>query len=112
MLMAVYRIPLTSTQQEFDIDIGDYTYHIRVYFNKFMPAWCLDLSNENKQPITQGWPLVTGANNLDQLHYRGLGGALVLHTEGDPDHMPGMDELGTTTELYFISEVGDATASV
>ena len=98
----VYQIPLTSIQQEFDIDLGEATYHIKVFYNKIMGAWCVDLSDENKQPITQCMPLVTGANPLEQLRYKGLGGVFLLYTEGAPDHMPNLNELGTLTTLYWM----------
>lgn len=102
--MAIYKIPLTPVQQEFDIDLGATTYHIRLYYNKFMEAWCLDLMDADKVPLSLGQPLVTGANILEQLRYKGIGGVLVLHTDGDHDHMPTLTELGDGTNLYFITE--------
>lgn len=100
--MSVFDIPLNSTQQEFEIDLNKVTYKMRVYFNKAAGAWMLDLFGPNKTALIRGQPLVTGANLLDSYAYHGIGGTLMLYTDGDQDKMPGLDELGKDTRMLFI----------
>lgn len=98
----LYKIPLTSVQQELDIDLGDATYHLRFTYNKIAGAWYLDVYDADGNPLVLGTPLVTGANILDQYLYKGFGGILTLYTDGDADHMPSLDELGEHTKVYWI----------
>lgn len=102
--MAVYRIPLSSNQQIFEIDLKSKTYRLRNYFNKFMGTWCIDLMDENGKDIIKCQPLVTGSNIFDQYRYLGIGGIFLVLTDGDYDHLPDLDELGTTTNVYFLME--------
>lgn len=101
--MAVYRLPINnSVQQVFDVDLGDKSYTLRFQYNKQAGAWFLDVSEQDGAALVQGLPLVSGANILDQYLYKGFGGVLVLYTDGEPDHMPNLNELGEWTSVYYV----------
>lgn len=98
----VYQIDLKPEAQIFEIDLGKRTYKMKVYYNSIMSTWMLDLYETNDTAIVLGTPLVTGVNILENLRYKNIDGSLILYTEGDADHIPNKDELGTKSLLYFL----------
>lgn len=102
--MNVYRIPVGPVQQIFEIELAQKSYHIRIYFNKFMQAWLFDLLDGDKNPLIMCTPLVTGVNILEQYAYLGVDGVFIVYSEGDHDHVPGLTELGSGSGLYYLTE--------
>lgn len=100
--MSSFLIPLSPTQQQFDITLGNKRYSMRFLYNKILGTWTFDLYDENREPLVMGTPLVTGYNLLEQYIYLGIPGRLVVITDGDMDKLPTIDGLGKETNLYYV----------
>jgi hypothetical protein len=101
-----YLIPLTNIPQTFEIQLNGITYNLTTRFNDQDDAgWVIDLADADNVPLVTGLPLVTGGNLLDGLEYLGIGGELWVYTNGDPNAVPTVDNLGTDSNLYFVSNV-------
>jgi hypothetical protein len=74
---------------------------IKLAWNPPLNCWVADLLDATDSAILQGVPLVTGANLLEQFSYLGLGGQLLVQTEGDVDAVPTFENLGSEGRLYF-----------
>jgi hypothetical protein len=98
-----YEIPLKPEAQEFDISLGGVTYHLLLTWNAPNNAWNLDIEDSLQNPIVQGIPLITGADLLAQLEYLGLGGALIVQSDFDPNEVPNYGGLGSTGHLFFVT---------
>lgn len=102
--MTKYEIPLTNTPQTFQVQIGQQTYRLTLNWNKFAPAWMLDIADKNGNLILGSVPLVTGVDLLAQYAYLGFGGELWVQTDGDANAIPTFDNLGSQSHLYFITK--------
>ena len=103
--MAVFEIPTSPQPQVFDISLAGTTYRIRLSWNSTPDGggWVADISDDLDAPIVQGIPLVTGTDLLAQLRYLGIGGGLIVQTEGNPNAVPTFANLGAQSHLYFIT---------
>jgi len=52
--------------------------------------------------LIAGIALVTGTDLLGQYAYVGIGGALYVATDGNPDAVPTFDNLGGSCKLYWV----------
>jgi hypothetical protein len=97
-----YLIPLVNTPQTFEILLAGTTYTLTSKWNDMAQCWFLDIADQNANPLACGIPFITGADLLDGLEYLGIGGALIVFTNGlTPDAVPTLYNLGTDTNLYF-----------
>jgi len=102
--MASYEIPFTpgGGNQFFSADFGSVTYHFAFAWRAARDAgWTLDISDASGTILVSGIPLVTGADLLAPYQHLGLGAALHVRTDGDPDIPPTFDSLGRTSRLIW-----------
>lgn len=97
--MKPIEIPLMSKNQEFDIQLGNKVYHLRVVFREYC-GWVLDVMTQSKEDILTGVPLLHGVNIFEQYRYLGLSGSLTFHCE-NPENELEQSELGKGNKLYF-----------
>lgn len=104
--MIVYEIPLTPAPQRFSISLAGTFYRLAILWrDNAQGGWVLDIATQDGTPIIGGIPLVTGCDLLAQYKYLGLGGALVVQTDHDPDAVPTFANLGVQGRLYFVPDV-------
>jgi hypothetical protein len=102
--MTPYEIPLSPEPQAFSIVLADKTYRLRLLWCKESQCWSLDIRDIQGVELLLGVPLVTGVNLLAQHPHLGIGGALLVQTDHDPDVVPTFDNLGVAGRLYFVTE--------
>jgi hypothetical protein len=100
--MTAYEIPLSSTDQVFQIPLGGVTYQITSKWCAPANAWTLDIADANGVALVSGIPLVTGVDLLEQYQYLGIAGQLVAQTDGDTFAPPTQSNLGSAGRLYFV----------
>ena len=100
--MTAYEIPLSSTDQVFQIPLGGITYTLTSKWCAPASAWTLDIADANGVALVSGIPLVTGVDLLEQYQYLGIAGQLVAQTDGDTFAVPTQSNLGTGGRLYFV----------
>lgn len=61
--------------------------------------------------IVDNIPLICGVDLLAGLEYLGFGGQLVVYTDGDQNAVPTLDNLGTESNVYFITPSVDTVLS-
>lgn len=102
--MAAFEIPFTpgGGNQTFALEINATTYRIALNWRAARAAgWTLDISDPTGDVLVSGIPLVTGADLLAPYRHLGLGAALYVRTDGDPDVTPTFDSLGRTSRLIW-----------
>lgn len=99
-------IPLVNIPQIFNISLAGVNYNMTVKWNEFDEGtWLFDLENsDTNTPLLFGAPFVTGTNLLANLEYLGIGGSLIVYTNGDPSLVPTFDNLGSDANLYFLTD--------
>lgn len=102
--MTPYEIPLTPGPQSFAISLAGVTYNLRLAWNRAASCWMLDIADEDRQPLVNGIPVITGADLLAQYGHLGFGGALIVQTDHAADAVPTFDNLGVTGRIYFVVE--------
>lgn len=95
----VAEIPLTPEPQTFSIMLGSTVYELTFTYRN---GWLLDIADASSNPILSGIPLVCGLDLLAQYQYLGIGGALVVLSDGDGLTPPTFDNLGQSCHLYFV----------
>ena len=100
-----YLIPLTNVPQTFVINLAGVNYTLTSKWNDMAQSWYLDIADESQNPIACGIPFVTGADLLSQLEYLGIDGSLFVVTNGMPNAVPTLDDLGVNSNLYFQTTV-------
>lgn len=104
--MAFYKIPMMAGPQRFQVKLVGVVYQFTALFrNAEEGGWFLDIADEGGVPLVQGIALVTGLDLLHQYSYLGIAGELYAATDGDLLADPSYSMLGTTTFLYFWTEV-------
>ena len=102
---AAYLIPLVNTPQTFLIPLAGTTYTLTCKWNDIGQFWALDIADSNANPIVSNIPLITGADCLDGLDYLNFDGSLYVLTGGaSPDDVPTFQNLGVSSNLYFVTE--------
>lgn len=103
-----FKIPLTPViLQVFQIALAGSNYLMTVKWNDADEGgWIFDLVDaDTNESIVAGSPLITGANCLSGLGYLGIDGFFVVFTDGNPDAVPTFENLGTESNLYFLTDV-------
>lgn len=115
--MAVpFEVPLAPENRIFTIPLAGVIYGLRIIWRASGPTrmppsntaetdgtWVLDITDAQGAPVVSGIPLVTGIDLLAPYAYLGLGGSLVVQTDGDPGATPTFGNLGQASHLYFIA---------
>lgn len=96
-------IPLTGRAQRFGISLSNVDYTLTTWWNTYASCWMLSLHDANDNSIIDSIPLITGADLLEQFAYLGLGGQLIVQTDGDADAVPTYANLGAQGHLYWVS---------
>jgi hypothetical protein len=100
-----YTIPTTpGTAQTFNISLAGTVYNLTLNWNKFSQSWTLDIADDEDNDLVTGIPLVTGCDLLAQFPYLNFGGSLIVQGLQNPDTPPNLATLGTTSQLYFVTE--------
>jgi hypothetical protein len=113
MSISNYLIPLVSTPQMFTINLAGISYNMTCKWNNAQDSdgnyagWALDISDSNNNPLACNIPLITGADCLSGLEYLGIQGSLIAFTSGDPTAVPTFTNLGSDSNLYFQTSVGN-----
>lgn len=105
MTQNVYKIPLQNVSQKFDITLAGRQYTIACRWNNSRQAgWFLDIDDGvTNEPIVYNMPLVTGTDLLAQYEYLGFKGSLLVFTDGNAGAVPTLEDLGSNSNLYFIT---------
>lgn len=97
-------VPLVAAPQTLSVSLAGTVYSLRMSWCKFSQCWVGEIADSSGNPLLQGFPLVTGTNLLGQYAYKGIGGALVVASDGDPDAVPTFTNLGRQGHLYFVTQ--------
>lgn len=105
--MTPFQLPLQPFNQKFTVSLDGTVYQCRCVWNAANGAWSLDINDQNGNPIFNGIPLVTGSDLLGQVKYLmigGVGGQMVAQSSFDPNQVPTFADLGSTGNLYFVTQ--------
>lgn len=105
MAVQVFKIPLTTDSQSFNINLSGVALTLITRWNQYIPAWELGFQNAStQQSIYTFVPLVTGTDLISQFQYNNiLPGSLLCFTDGDEDQVPTENNLGVSSNLYYIT---------
>lgn len=101
--MNVFKIPLVNRAQTFPIVLSNVEYRFRIVWRD-PQGWVLDILDSLSSPILCGMPLIPGVNLLRQFDYLGIGGALVVLTDGAALIYPTYTGLGQESLMYYVTE--------
>lgn len=99
--MSVFEIPLQSQNQRFTVFLSGLQYSLVVRWNAFIEAWSMDCYDVNGNALFLGVPLITGADLLGQFEYLGIGGQMIVQSDGVVEAVPTFENLGTVGHLYY-----------
>jgi hypothetical protein len=102
-MTTVYEIPLVAAPQRRTVSLAGVTYSLVVAWNAATGGYVLDIADSDGAAILSALPLVTGVDLLAPYAYLGLGGALYVQTDHDPDVVPAFDTLGAASRLYWVA---------
>jgi hypothetical protein len=102
-MVAVYEIPIKSgVPQKLHIALGGADYTLWLAWNDQAKVWVLDVGDTTETPMIRGIFIVTGCDLLAPYAYVGIRGQIVAQGAGNPDSVPGFNDLGSTGHLYYI----------
>ena len=100
-----FLIPLTGSPSTFQIAMVGVNYIMTIKWNSAPEGgWEFDLTDsDTNTPLLAGAPLICGADCLSGLEYLGIGGSLIVYTNGDNSAVPTFTNLGTESNFYFVT---------
>lgn len=101
--MSVFQIPLRPRAQTFSIALAGVTYRLTWRYNSAAGCWMLSIADANGVRMASNIPVVTGRDLLEPFRYLGIGGAIVVQTDNDPDAVPTYANLGRDGKVYFFT---------
>lgn len=101
-MTTVFEIPLQEGPQTFLAVLGETQYRLTFKWNTAAGVWMLDLATNEDSPIAQSLALVPGVDVLGQFKHLGIGGRLFFQTSPDPNAAPLFDDMGVSTNLFFV----------
>lgn len=106
-MMDTFIIPFSNVPQDFSITLANKELRMVTKWNASDEGgWLLDIFDGiTDASIISCVPLVTGADLLEQYEYLGLGGRLIVYTDGDELATPTLENLGVESNVYFQTEV-------
>lgn len=107
--MNVFLIPFRGIAETFEISLAGKNYFFTIKWNDAEDAgWEFDLVDAiTNESIVAGIPLITGANCLEGLDYLEINGEMIVFTDGNDFAVPTFLNLGTESNLYFLTDVAD-----
>ena len=102
--MTAYALPLSPSPRKFSIFLSGTEYNLTLTWCAPAGCWILDIADANGAPLLTGRPIITGADLLAQFAYVGVYGQLVAQTDNDPGAVPTFDNLGSTSQVYYLSD--------
>lgn len=104
--MTWFLIPLINGPQQFQIALAGVNYILVIKWNDSDEAgWQFDLLlADTDEYLVAGQPFITGADLLEGLEYLGIGGQLIVYTNGLPFAVPTFENLGSNSNLYFLTD--------
>lgn len=97
-------IPLTpALAQSFTISLAGVLYRMTIRYRENGGAgWLLTIAQPDGTILLDGRPLTTGRDLLEQFRYLGIGGGLIMQTDGDPDAVPTFENIGIQSHMLFV----------
>ena len=102
--MTTYAVPLSPSPKKFSIFLSGTEFNLTFTWCGPANCWIMDIADVNDVPLLEGVPLVTGADLLAQFGYVGVYGQMIAQTDNDPGAVPTFDNLGITSQLYYLSD--------
>lgn len=88
--------------QVFTITLNGVTYTITLFWCDAQDGgWVINIGDAQNNSIVSGIPLVTGADLLAQYEHLGIGIAIWVQTDNDPNAVPTFTNLGSNSHLYY-----------
>jgi hypothetical protein len=97
----VFEVPLRPQAQRLSIFLSGAQYNLVVRWNTFSSCWIVDIYDVNDVPLLMNRPMVTGADLLAQFASIGIGGQLIVQSDGVTNVVPTFESLGITGHLYY-----------
>ena len=105
----INKIPLQKNvyNYEFSITAQQIDYILRLYYNRRISQWTLDIKDEDNNPIVMSIPLLLGAQLAKRFVNEKLIGLkyMLLSNDKSPYEEATEDSLGSNCNLYFIYEL-------
>ena len=105
MAVTSFKLPLAPQPQQLTVTLNGTVYNLTTKWNYYEGCWCVDIADNDNNPIIGSVPLVTGLNLLEQYDYLAIGGegsALIVYsTINSPDDVPTFQNLGITGFVAF-----------
>lgn len=95
--MALYKIPLSGTNQKINVLLGKTTYKLQLIYRG--DKWFLDVMDVSGNYLICALPMVLGDNLLAQ-HQHIISGGLYVSNK-DPEEKQIFSSLGTEMQLYW-----------
>ena len=95
--MALYEIPLVSTNHKINVALGKTTYTLQFIYR--LNRWYLDILSTSGEYLIAAIPMVVGDNLLAQHRHIVDGALYVANTNKGEVH--GFNDLGQTIKLYW-----------
>lgn len=96
-------IPLKGgTSQSFQVTLANITYAMAITWREPF-GWFMDLGYPDGTKLISGLPLRAGEDLFAPYGYLGLGGFLLVLTDGNPTTDPTYANLGSESHLYFVT---------
>lgn len=106
-MSTTFLIPLQNVPQTFNISLAGKSYIMTSRWNNSPEGgWIADFKDaDTNLPIASNIPFITGADLLAGLEYLGFKGSFFVLTNGDQFAVPTLDNLGTESNFYFVTDV-------
>lgn len=105
----INKIPLQKNvyNYEFSITAQRIDYILRVYYNRRISQWTLDIKDEDNNPIVMSIPLLIGAQLTKRFVNEALVGLKYMLLSNDKNiyEEATEDSLGSKCNLYFMHEL-------
>ncbi len=95
--MALYEIPLLSTNQKINVKLGAITYKLQVIYRG--SKWFLDVMDTSENYLIAGIPMVMGDNLLAQHQHIIKGSLYASNSNQGEDQL--FSDLGSNINLYW-----------
>lgn len=101
--MDVFRFPLISENQEFDISVINRELKFFLRWNNVYGYWFFDIYEQKTlAPLILSLPITSGVNLLEGYRYVGLDVEMYLYTQGDEFKEADYDSIGKTSNVFLV----------
>ena len=95
--MAIFKIPLSTGNQKFAVQLNKITYKLQLIYR--LDNWYLDVLDSSENPIITGLAMNPNIDLLEQHHHLIQGSLFV--TNPNKDETQGFYDLGVKIQLYW-----------